>query len=91
MTVGLSVVALSHIMEQGGSGYFLECEVLPPVEDRRLHLVDDAPSFSLTTYLAYFTEADETEAVKLPWMASRRSIIFQKFPHFQTFDSIYYQ
>lgn len=51
-------------MEQGGSGYFLECEVLPPVEDRRLHLVDDAPSFSLTTYLAYFTEADETEAVK---------------------------
>ncbi len=64
MTVGLSAVALSHILEQGGSGYFLESEVTELLAGEQLFRVTDAPEFSLTTYLAYFTASEETEAVQ---------------------------
>ena len=64
ITVGLSAVALRHILEHGGSGYFLESEVAELIEQGRLYRVDDAPAFNLTTYLAHYTSAQESDAVK---------------------------
>jgi hypothetical protein len=34
------------------------------LQDGRLHLVDDAPEFQLTIYLAYFNEAKDNPAVQ---------------------------
>lgn len=64
MTVGLASVGLSHILEQGGSGYFLEREVSGLLADKKLYRVEGAPQFNLTTYLAYFAEGSETPAVQ---------------------------
>jgi DNA-binding transcriptional LysR family regulator len=64
MTVGLASVGLNHIIEQGGSGYFLERDIRTYVADNKLFYVDDAPDFSLTTYLAYFAETSKTPAVQ---------------------------
>ncbi len=65
MTVGLAAVGLNHIIEQGGSGYFLEREVSGMIADGSLFAVDGAEVFSLTTYLAYFAEASETPSVQV--------------------------
>ena len=64
MTVGLAAVGLNHILEQGGSGYFLQREVAPLLASGRLFRVERAAVLSLPTYLAYFEEAGETEAVR---------------------------
>jgi DNA-binding transcriptional LysR family regulator len=64
MTVGLASVGLNHILEQGGSGYFLKRDVNDYIADKKLFYVDDAAQFGLTTYLAYFAELSETPAVQ---------------------------
>jgi DNA-binding transcriptional LysR family regulator len=64
MTVGLAAVGLNHLLEQGGSGYFLQREVTDLLDQELLFLVEDAPQFSLTTYLAYFAETHEKTAVQ---------------------------
>lgn len=53
MTVGLAAVALDHVLENGGSGYFIDREVNEMVENGQLFLVDGAPPIRLPTYLAY--------------------------------------
>ena len=64
MTVALAAVGLNHVLEQGGSGYFLEREVEEHIASGRLFLVEGAKEFSLTTYLAYFAEASDTPSVQ---------------------------
>lgn len=64
MTVGLAEVGLNHILEHGGSGYFLEQEVKHLLEKGNLCKVDDAPVFSLTTYLAYFSDSGDADAIQ---------------------------
>ncbi|NND00905.1 MAG: LysR family transcriptional regulator [Gammaproteobacteria bacterium] len=64
MTVGLAAVGLGHILERGGSGYFLEREVDRLLREGRLHRVTGAPQFTLKAYLAYFAEARDTPAVQ---------------------------
>ncbi|NND83228.1 MAG: LysR family transcriptional regulator [Gammaproteobacteria bacterium] len=64
ITVGLAAVGLNHILEQGGSGYFLESEVTKLIDDGSLHRVSDAQEFSVATYLAYFAEARESISVQ---------------------------
>ena len=64
MTVGLAAVGLSHILEQGGSGYFLEREVEQHIEEGRLFRVTGAPQFKQTTYLCYIAETSESPAVQ---------------------------
>lgn len=64
MTVGLASAGLTHILQQGGSGYFLASEVSELIEDGRLSLVRGAPPFTLTTYLAYYSEAVDSPAVQ---------------------------
>ncbi len=64
MTVGLAAVGLSHILEQGGSGYFLKREVEQYLDDGSLFLVSEAPELKHTTYLCYITETSESPAVQ---------------------------
>ena len=64
ITVALAAVGLDHILEQGGSGYFLESEVEKYLASGALIIVDGAEQFNLTTYLAYYAEADDTPAVQ---------------------------
>jgi DNA-binding transcriptional LysR family regulator len=64
ITVGLASVGLKHILEQGGSGYFLERDVIDYVAGNQLFYVDGAAHFTLTTYLAYFAESSQTAAVQ---------------------------
>ncbi len=64
MTVGMASVGLGQIIEQGGSAYLLESEVQHYVDDGTLYLVEDAKTFTLTTYLAYFRDAPENPAVR---------------------------
>ena len=65
ITVTMSSVALEHILEQGGSAYLLHGEVKNLIEDGTLHLVEGAQKFALSTYVAYFRDSSESEAVRL--------------------------
>ena len=53
MTVGLAAVAFSHILKQGGSGYFIRSMVKELIDDKTIHLVEDAPVFEYPIYMVY--------------------------------------
>lgn len=58
--VGLGPLALSYILEAGGSGYFRTRAVRPYLESGQLHLVRGAPEFSYPAYVVYAANADDT-------------------------------
>lgn len=58
--VGLGPLALSYILEAGGSGYFRMRAVRRYLAEGRLHRVHGAPEFSYPAYAVYGTSADET-------------------------------
>ena len=64
MTVGLAVVAQSHILEHGGSAYLLLREVQRHLDSGLLHKVRGAPELSLTNYLAYFDSSEANPALQ---------------------------
>lgn len=53
MSLGLCTVGLQHILQQGGSGYFIEASVQPYIDSGQLYRVEDAPIFQRPTYLVY--------------------------------------
>jgi len=53
ITVGLADVALSHVLTQGGSGYFLESSVSEQVKSGDLHCVAGAPEINIATYMVF--------------------------------------
>ena len=53
ISVGLGAIGLRHILDNGGSGYFLESTVRPLIEQGRLHRVRGAASFRRPAYLVY--------------------------------------
>ena len=53
LSASTSSVALTHILQYGGSGYFLEREVESLITDGTLVRVDDAPEFTRATYLVH--------------------------------------
>jgi LysR family transcriptional regulator, flagellar master operon regulator len=55
ISVGLGAIGLRHILDNGGSGYFLESTVRPLIEQGRLHPVRGAASFRRPAYLVYPT------------------------------------
>lgn len=57
--VGLGPLALSYIVEAGGSGYFRMRAVKPFLESGKLHLVASAPSFSYPIYAVRSANTDE--------------------------------
>jgi DNA-binding transcriptional LysR family regulator len=56
--VGLGPLALSYILEAGGSGYFRLRAVQPYLDGGALHRVPDAPEFSYPAYAVYGTNAN---------------------------------
>ncbi len=56
--VGLGPLALSYILEVGGSGYFRTRAVRTYLEGGQLHLVHGAPEFSYSAYAVYSANAD---------------------------------
>lgn len=57
--VGLGPLALSYIVQAGGSGYFRMGAVRPYLESGKLRLVDGAPSFSYPIHAVFSANADE--------------------------------
>jgi DNA-binding transcriptional LysR family regulator len=57
--VSLGPLALSYILEAGGSGYFRQRVVAPHIADGRLHLVAGAPSFFHPIYAVCSAQADD--------------------------------
>lgn len=59
LSVGLGPLALSYILEAGGSGYFRRRMVAPHLAAGRLHLVPGAPSFSYPIYAVCSGHSDD--------------------------------
>lgn len=57
--VGLGPLALSYILEAGGSGYFRQRMAAPHLAAGRLHLVPGAPSFFYPVYAVCSAHADD--------------------------------
>jgi DNA-binding transcriptional LysR family regulator len=53
LTANIGWLGLQHVLENGGSGYFPRRIVQPFLKARRLHIVADAPEFSMPAYVAY--------------------------------------
>jgi DNA-binding transcriptional LysR family regulator len=59
MFVGLGPLALTYILEAGGSGYFRQRVVAPHVAAGKLHLVAGAPSFFSPVYAVCSAHAED--------------------------------
>ncbi|MEZ5763281.1 MAG: LysR family transcriptional regulator [Xanthobacteraceae bacterium] len=57
--VGLGPLALTYILDAGGSGYFRQRIVAPHIEAGRLHLVPGAPSFFYPIYAVCSAQAED--------------------------------
>jgi DNA-binding transcriptional LysR family regulator len=57
--VGLGPLALTYILEAGGSGYFRQRAVAPHLAAGKLHLVPGAPSFFYPIYAVCSARADD--------------------------------
>jgi LysR family transcriptional regulator, flagellar master operon regulator len=68
--VGLGPLALTYILEAGGSGYFGQRVVAPHIAAGTLHLVTGAPSFFYPIYAVCSAQADD-ELVNLALQALR--------------------
>ena len=53
LVLGSEAAALTHVLEHGGSGYFLESDIMEHVQTGRLNLIGDAPVFRRRSYLIY--------------------------------------
>ena len=51
LSIGSSAVALVHVLKHGGSGYFIETEILPLLKARQLFRVNNAPEFKRKSFL----------------------------------------
>ncbi|MFT5260818.1 MAG: DNA-binding transcriptional LysR family regulator [Gammaproteobacteria bacterium] len=56
LSVGLGSVGLEHILNRGGSGYFIASMVGPLLDQGKLHKVKGAPVFERPLYLVYQEE-----------------------------------
>jgi LysR family transcriptional regulator, flagellar master operon regulator len=57
--VGLGPLALTYVLEAGGSGYFRQRVVAPHLAAGKLHLVAGAPSFFYPIYAVCSAQADD--------------------------------
>ena len=53
LSVGSASVALAHILEHGGSGYFLRNEILNQLAYKKLTTVEGAPVFKRKSFVVY--------------------------------------
>ena len=72
VSVNLGPLALSYVLQVGGSGYFRMRAVEPHVASGRLHIVPGAPQFSYPIYSVQSANADES--IVGPALAGLRAI-----------------
>ena len=59
LTANIGWLGLEHVLAHGGSGYFARRIVEPLLKARRLHLVPDAPKFSMPAYVVYPVDRED--------------------------------
>lgn len=74
MEFGIASTAFTHVLKNGGSGYFLEHMVTPYIKRGRLHPVANAKKMVLRTYLMYPSDRREQEEIALA-LEGLRSLI----------------
>jgi DNA-binding transcriptional LysR family regulator len=65
ISVGLGAIGLRRILDHGGSGYFLESNVKPLIEQGRLHRVRGAATFRRPAYLVYPTNPADPDLFEI--------------------------
>ena len=63
--IAVSSVALSYILKYGGSGYFIESEILPYIQEQLLFRVDDSVEMYLSLFMAYNVDRKNDKTVKI--------------------------
>ncbi|WP_287172416.1 LysR family transcriptional regulator [Mesorhizobium sp.] len=74
LTIRSSAVAMDHILANGGSGYFLAESVTQHVKCGRLHLVEGAPRFQRTVFVAVRIDVIAPESIETAVQALRDTI-----------------
>ncbi len=74
ISFGVAAMALNYILENGGSGYFIEGSVRKLLDEGLLTIVKDSPSFQRPTYLCYPINTMESSLHKAAMQALRRII-----------------
>jgi DNA-binding transcriptional LysR family regulator len=75
ISVGLGAIGLRHILDHGGSGYFLESTVRHLVEQGRLHRVRGAAVFHRPAYLVYPTNPADLDLLEIALAGLRAAAI----------------
>jgi hypothetical protein len=65
VAVGLGAIGLRAILDNGGSGYFLESTVRHLIARRRLYRVANAPTFRRPAYLVYPANPVDPELLQI--------------------------
>ena len=65
MEIAIASVALSYILEHGGSGYFLESRVLPLIQQQKLFRVDDSVEMYISLYMVFNVDRKNDHSVKM--------------------------
>ena len=74
ISFGVSTIALHHILKNGGSGYFIEGSIKNMLEEEKLFVVKNSPTFHRPTYLGYPTTAVDSKLHKAAMRALRKII-----------------
>lgn len=64
LSITMEMIALNHILQYGGSGYFIQSTVAKYLHDGLLHLVKQAPTLYIRTYLVTSAGRASESAVK---------------------------
>jgi len=65
MEISTSASALNYIMNHGGTGYFMESDVLSNIQQQSLFRVDDSVEMYLSLFMAYYVDRKNDNTVKL--------------------------
>jgi DNA-binding transcriptional LysR family regulator len=76
LTANIGWLALQHVLENGGAGYFPSRLIRPHLASGQMTVLPDGPTFSLSSYLVYQEDAD-TDIVGPALEAIRRAATFE--------------
>ncbi|WP_193175341.1 LysR family transcriptional regulator [Oricola nitratireducens] len=72
--VGFGPLGLSYLLRTGGTGYFRRGMVTPLVDEGKLELVEDAPSYPYPAYAVYPDNAEERPEIRAALQVLRTAI-----------------
>ena len=74
LIISSEAVALNHILQHGGSGYFLESDIVDYVKCGRLVHVNESPTFRRKSYLAYRKDSDIPESIEIAILGLHKTL-----------------